>query len=78
LDPVSITTERGNLGSTGVVPKEGDRIYVALGCSYPFLVRSDGDLHTLVGECYVDGFMDGEALDMVANGELEIGKIQLR
>ena len=73
-----ITTERGKLGSAGVVPKEGDRIYVALGCSYPFLIRSDGDFHTLVGECYVDGYMEGEALDMVANGELRIGKIQLR
>ncbi|KAH7401437.1 hypothetical protein BKA66DRAFT_450431 [Pyrenochaeta sp. MPI-SDFR-AT-0127] len=73
-----ITTEKGNLGSTGVAVKEGDRIFVAPGCSFPFLVRPDGDNYRVVGECYLDGFMNGEALDMLENGELEIGPIQLQ
>lgn len=73
-----ITTERGTLGSTGLGVQEGDCIFVAFGCSYPFLARPDGDGYRIVGECYLDGFMDGEALDMVANNELEIGKIELR
>ncbi|KAH8744932.1 heterokaryon incompatibility protein-domain-containing protein [Hyaloscypha finlandica] len=72
------TTEKGNLGSTGVAIKEGDQVFVALGCSYPFLVRPEGDAYRIVGECYLDGFMNSEALDMVANGEANFEKIQVR
>jgi hypothetical protein len=72
------TSEKGNLGSTGVAVKEGDQVFVALGCSYPFLVRPDGHTYRIVGECYLDGFMNREALGMVANGEVDFEKIQVR
>lgn len=43
----------------------GDSICIFFGGPAPFVVRRDneGDSHLLVGEAYVDGLMDGEAID---------------
>ncbi len=57
-------------GYMGLAPgeaREGDRVAVVYGCSTPVLVRAVGDLEAewcLVGECYVYGLMDGEAVGM--------------
>ena len=47
--------------------REGDRVAVVYGCSTPVLIRGIGDGEAewrLVGECYVYGLMDGEAVTM--------------
>jgi hypothetical protein len=52
-------------GHIGVVPghsKVSDSVLVALGCSVPLVVRKDSSGTTLVGESYIHGVMDGEAL----------------
>jgi hypothetical protein len=52
-------------GHIGVVPghsKVSDAVLVALGCSVPLVVRKDSSGTTLVGESYIHGVMDGEAL----------------
>jgi Heterokaryon incompatibility protein (HET) len=50
------------LGPTGTLP--GDVICILYECSVPLLLRkdTDSDYFRLVGECYVHGLMDGEAL----------------
>ncbi|KAL8787130.1 MAG: hypothetical protein Q9195_007912 [Heterodermia aff. obscurata] len=53
-------------GHIGLVPKEamdGDIVCVILGCKSPLLFRplANGN-HTVVGECYIQGLMNGEAL----------------
>jgi hypothetical protein len=60
--------------SIGLGPQDvavGDRVCILYGCSVPVLLRRcEGDpnvsnaklRHTFVGECYVHGMMDGEAL----------------
>ena len=41
----------------------GDIVCVILGCSIPLILRHDGaSCYTIVGECFVDGIMTGEAL----------------
>ncbi|TVY88090.1 Heterokaryon incompatibility protein 6,OR allele, partial [Lachnellula willkommii] len=53
-------------GYMGVGPKaleEGDMICVIPGCNVPLLIRKEGDHHLLVGECFVWGLMDGEAME---------------
>lgn len=47
--------------------QEGDIIVVLLGGPVPYLLRPAAGLHTytLVGECYVHGIMNGEALHHV-------------
>ena len=55
-------------GRVGMVPKaamKGDLICLLFGCSVPMLLRKaqNGVQYTVVGECYVDGCMDGEAVE---------------
>lgn len=41
----------------------GDVVCIFSGCTVPFLLRPDGDDHyILIGECYIQGIMYGEAL----------------
>ncbi|TVY14775.1 Heterokaryon incompatibility protein 6, OR allele [Lachnellula arida] len=52
----------GYMGVGPKAPEEGDMICVIPGCNVPLLIREEGDHHLLVGECFVWGLMDGEAL----------------
>ncbi|KAH6662522.1 hypothetical protein B0J14DRAFT_287597 [Halenospora varia] len=40
----------------------GDLICILLGCSVPMVVRPKGEQYEIIRECYVQGFMHGEAL----------------
>lgn len=57
-------TEKGYLGLFPNRVREGHKVYVLDGCHVPFLMRQvDGqEKMRLVGECYVHGIMDGEAV----------------
>ena len=49
----------------GIGPRDcrhGDVLCILLGCSVPVLLRERRSHFELVGECYVHGMMDGEAL----------------
>jgi hypothetical protein len=50
--------------------EEGDIVCVLYGCKMPFCLRPIGSRYILVGECYVHGLMKGEALDMLARGDI--------
>lgn len=44
--------------------KVGDRICIFKGGSVPFVVRENvSGYYQLVGECYIHGIMDGEAME---------------
>lgn len=52
-------------GHVGIIPgnaRVSDAVFVALGCSVPLVVRKESSGSVLVGECYVHGAMNGEAL----------------
>jgi hypothetical protein len=57
-------------GRLSIVPRHahaGDVVCVFFGGDVPFILREDGHgPHRLVGEAYVHGHMDGEAIDMHA------------
>ncbi|QDS77920.1 hypothetical protein FKW77_001011 [Venturia effusa] len=58
-----IKTKRGYLGLAPDTAEKGDLICVLYGCSVPVVIReADNGNHELVGECYIDGMMDGAAL----------------
>jgi hypothetical protein len=58
--------------------RAGDRICVLIGGEVPFIIRSTGrETYELVGECYVDGIMDGEALEMGSGATAEYETIRL-
>ncbi|KLU82837.1 hypothetical protein MAPG_01905 [Magnaporthiopsis poae ATCC 64411] len=58
----------------GVI-EEGDVVCVLFGGKMPFCLRSctsgSQQRYLLVGECYMHGFMNGEAVDMLERGEVQ-------
>jgi hypothetical protein len=57
------TTANGNffgLGPDGL--QSGDVVAVLYGCSVPVVLRAVEQRYKLVGECYVHGLMDGQAI----------------
>ncbi|KAI0460291.1 heterokaryon incompatibility protein-domain-containing protein [Xylaria acuta] len=64
-------TEHGRFGHVPLNTQPGDRICVLLGGEVPFIVRPMGrGTYTLVGECYIDGIMDGETFQEDFKAEL--------
>jgi hypothetical protein len=56
-------------GIMGLVPEatlQGDLVYLPLGCSHPVVLRPGELSYQLIGEAYVNGFMDGEAMNGLA------------
>lgn len=68
-----IYTERGYLGlvSRKIEVQPGDILAVLFGAEPCFLLRSFGESYKLLGVCYIQGLMDGEAIDMLKEGLLE-------
>jgi len=67
-------------GYLGMVPEEalkGDVIAVLYGCNFPVVLRRCGERHLVIGECYVDGVMDGELMEAQSRGEYEEREITL-
>jgi hypothetical protein len=65
-------------GHLGYVPllAEGDAICVLYGGQVLYVLRPDGDDHyQLIGECYLHGFMHGEAIEMT---EIESQNFHIR
>ncbi|KAG7287172.1 hypothetical protein NEMBOFW57_006677 [Staphylotrichum longicolle] len=59
-------------GHVGLGPEEmavGDTVYVFVGAVMPVVVRQRGEGFGVVGDCYLDGIMDGEAADALKKGE---------
>jgi len=58
-------------GSRNARVKDGDLIAIIFGCSTPIVIRPYRRYYRVLGEAYVQGLMDGEAI-----GALEAGKYQ--
>ena len=71
-------TENGYMGLGPEHMKKGDFIFVLFGGPVPFLLRDAGNhyvpkegpkpCHTLIGDCFVQGIMDGEVTTEKVNG----------
>lgn len=72
-----ITTDTGYLGLAPDEVQAGDTVAVLVGCNYPVILRSHGDRYLYVGECYVDGLMQGKAIQDVVDGELQVEEIMI-
>lgn len=58
-----VKTKRGYLGLAPDTAEKSDMVCILYGCSVPVVIReADNGNHELVGECYIDGMMDGAAL----------------
>jgi hypothetical protein len=66
-----ITTETGYVGLAPLTSEKEDKVCVLFGCSTPVVLRplAKGG-YSFVGECYVHGIMEGEAIAMLENEQL--------
>ena len=68
-------TESGNFCLVSANAKKGDGVCVLVGCDFPAVLRrkggggAEGGDVVMVGEAYVDGYMEGRAMDEVAEGK---------
>jgi len=60
-------TNGGLIGCSVSVVRPGDVVCAALGSTYPFVLRPEGDWFTLRGYAYVQGIMRGERRDSRRN-----------
>lgn len=68
------TTMEGYLGVAMEGLQRSDGVYILLGCTMPLILRDlgDGTHFQYVGECYVHGVMDGEAMRWVESGTRQV------
>ncbi len=72
-----VTTDQGYLGLAAEAVQEGDVVAILCGCSFPTVLRRAGDSFVYIGECYVDGLMNGEAIAAAERGEHEFVPIDI-
>lgn len=74
-----VITQDGIMGMAPPHVKQGDLACVLLGSRVPYVLRKEADFYTLVGELYLsDGFMDGRAIDMMEQGQIELQTLDIR
>ena len=72
-----MTTENGYMGwvpdnvygSRYAQTKQGDLIAILFGCSTPMVIRPRGRRFQVIGEAYIQGLMDGEAITFLRAGQ---------
>ncbi len=55
-----IRTSTNHLGIAPIAAEPGDVVCVLGGSKVPFVMRKIEDHYVMIGECYVQGIMDGE------------------
>jgi hypothetical protein len=70
-------SEKGYISLVPIDCRSGDRICVLSGCSIPVILRQKGDYHILIGECYVHGIMDGQAIQQLREGKYRVENFKL-
>jgi hypothetical protein len=75
---VFFKTEDQHLGVGPGVLQIGDEVVVPFGSSRPWVLRSHGDHHVLVGEAFVPGIMTGQLEELWRSGDLEYTDYFLR
>ncbi|KAI9866606.1 MAG: hypothetical protein M1813_001158 [Trichoglossum hirsutum] len=74
-----ITTGRGYVGMAPEAVQNDDIICVLLGCTVPVVLRQVEDsIFEYVGECYIHGVMEGEAMEWFETGECQLEDFVLR
>lgn len=58
--------------------REGDIVVVLFGSRVPFVLRQQGDTYRLIGDCYMHGLMDGEAIQMWKDNQLRVEEFRIR
>jgi hypothetical protein len=73
-----VTTEKGYIGMVPELCRRGDLICVLFGCSVPVVLRPKDGHYLFIGESYVHGLMDGEAVEDFKKGVYKVEEFELR
>ena len=77
-DRLFFLSDSGWMGLAPAAAMKGDLVCILIGGATPFVLRPVGEsFYQLIGECYVHGMMDGEAMDHLSNGRYELRDITL-
>ena len=73
-------TDQGYMGIGAYLMEPGDKVCVLFGGATPYIVRptSVPGEYLFLGECYVHGLMDGEAIKLWEEGKVKSQRFQLR
>jgi hypothetical protein len=55
-----------------------DEVFVLFGGQVLYVLRPTEDHYLLVGECYINGLMDGRALNLLDDGTAQLSTIRIR
>lgn len=73
------TTKNGSMGLGPSAMRGGDIICVLFGGTVPYILRPiAGGEYSFVGDCYIDGFMNGEAIQKLEAAEIAAEWFPLR
>ena len=72
-----ITTEAGYVGLGSNACKSGDIVCIIFGCSTPIILRRKENAFQLVGEAYIHGIMNGEALKGIGSQKYAMRDFEL-
>ncbi|OAG02680.1 HET-domain-containing protein [Paraphaeosphaeria sporulosa] len=74
-----ITLDTGHFGLAPHHVERGDQVFVLQGSSLPLVLRPVGETgqFRVIGECFVDGYWNGEAFDGAERGGFEIEEVVL-
>lgn len=69
-------TDSGHIGLAPVGTNAGDQLCIFFGGHVPYVLRGQGDHHKFIGECYVHGIMDGEAMTAAGSKRRKLYTLQ--
>ncbi|KAI0113643.1 HET-domain-containing protein [Nemania sp. FL0031] len=62
-DQVLFASKGDRLGASRCSIRPGDQVFAVLGCTVPLVMRQNADgTYQVIGDCYLSGAMDGEAI----------------
>jgi hypothetical protein len=70
-----VTTKNGYLGLGVNAIKPGDKIFILLGSKSPVALRPSPDGYKVVGEMYLEGVMNGEAMKWLERGRCSLENV---
>lgn len=70
-----MVTAKGYFGLASCLAQQGDHICILYGCSRPVILRPNADsaTYTFIGDSYVHGVMEGEAMKWREEGRYRLG-----
>jgi hypothetical protein len=66
------------MGLVSESAEPNDKIYVLAGGQVLYVLRQEGDCFRFMGECYIHGLMDGEALEKLKSGTAQVYTVRIK